>query len=273
MTQLTLVTGNNQKNTINEFKSPDYPGLKSSLCTLYLNPTKQFLFYGIAYNGVFHYLKKIHWETDYETIIKNEFDANSSFMEVLSLSFEEDTTLIPNSFTGTNKKKLNHYMPGANKKNTHTTALNATVHSIYTEQTEWLSAILKIFPESKVTNSFSPFINTPVKTEYKVIVNTSIQKTQLVLLRNNSILLCEQYTTPNETESLYFILNVLKVNNIEDQSRCTLLLCCESNEQKMNSTVSEYFENIILPSDNVNIHGFPLSKQDKIDYLYILSAQ
>jgi len=267
-----LVTGNNQKNTISEFKSSEYSSLKASLCTLYLHPTSSFLFYSIHQNGTCHYLKKIHWEENKEEIIEREFDTNAAFREVTCLSFPKNSTIIPNSFVSKRKEENKFYMSqGEVKDSVLTASLGANERVLFQQSSKWEGLFNSSFPECSHTASTAPMVKVLKSEKYCLIVATSEDKTQVTLKEKDQLLLSELYLTETATDSLFFVLSILKVHNIEDQSLCNIHLLCETNEGEMQSAFSDYFENIQLSSSNIN-SAFPLSHQDKIDFSVVLNA-
>lgn len=267
-----MVTGNNQKNTISEFKSPEYSSLKASLCSLYLHPTSSFLFYSIYHNGKCHYLKKIHWEQNKADVFSREFDSNTSFQKVTCLSFPDCSNVVPKSFVSSNKEDNKYYMGQSDVSNSIVSAsLGSNKVLLFNHDSKWEDIINTCFPESNHTLSISPFLEEINDNPYSIVIATSENKTQISLKEGEALLMSEVYTTESETDSLFFTLSVLKIHNIDDQAHCNIYLLCETNEQAMKNTFQDYFENIHLASSE-NSSSFPLSKQDKLDFAVAINA-
>jgi hypothetical protein len=267
-----LVTGNNKKSTISEFKTADYGSLKASLCTLYLHLTDSFLIYSLSQNGVNHYLKKIHWEENRKEILEKEFDMSNAFSKVVCLSFPKSSSLIPSSFLTIQKEDNKAYIGKEEVKDSIlTSTLNTNESLVFSNNYNWEDIVNSTFPECIYLTSFTPFIQNIEDPKYSIFVSTSGNRTHLVLKEKSTILLSQLYITETETETLYFILGVLNAHKIEDQSLCSLHLLCESNETEIHESLGEYFENISLGS-NKSETNFPFSLQDKIDFSIVLNA-
>lgn len=271
MMQLTLVTGNNQKNTISEFKATDFDSLKPSLCTLVLHVTEHYVNYGIVHQNEFKYLKKINYSNDLYAVLDNEFEKQNAFFEVYTIVHGVNTSIIPSSFFQGNTMRFG--LPKLREtEQTISTEIDSNKKGIIAMHKTTLEDINKSFPETKYLSTIAPIAKSLPKEGVQLAVINESSKTQILLVKDGNTLLCESYDCPSATEVLFFTLSALKVNHIEDQSICTFHLACDERGAEIKSLFEGYFENIKLFSSQVGMYGFPLSKEDRINYQLVLSA-
>lgn len=271
MMQLTLVTGNNQKKTISEFKASDFSSLKPSLCTLVIHATLDYLYYSVYFENKCKYLKKLDWHQNYTSILEEEFLKQNAFFAVHVFTHGLESSTIPRSlFSG--KKTIPTTHKSIQNAQLEPTNLDSNTKLVLTVSTDITNAVYKVFPEATFHSCIAPLYRSLPTTGIQVGVVNEKEITHVILVKDNQILLSEKYDCPSPTEVLFFTLSALKVNKIEDQALCTFHLGCDAKGGEIYNLFKEYFENIHEFYQNTNSHGFPLNQNDIKDFQIVLNA-
>ena len=270
MTQLTLVTGNNNGICISEYKSDTFNELRPSLCSIQLYATAESLFYSIIYEDKVHYLKELNWQENPLEVLSKEFDKEVEFASVKATFFGMGLKVLPKSFHGTNTPSESLLQTSSSSLPLTYTPVSSYV-AAYHVDSHLKKAITTTFPSCEILPVISSYCHSKTnadKSELKLFQQGD--QTILLLFNIGKLVLAEQYLTPTVTESLYFALSALQINHLENTSDCVLhLIGCEKHSE-WKETFQSYFEFTESPETIGLANSIMLSNKEKQHFQFVL---